>query len=72
MWTDATALTGARWRKSSRSNAGNGAQCVELACLEADRAVRDSKAPGGAVLVFPARAFRAFMAEAASGSFDER
>ena len=35
MWTEATALAGARWRKSSRSNGGGGAQCVEMAHVEA-------------------------------------
>ncbi|MFJ6674363.1 DUF397 domain-containing protein [Actinosynnema sp. NPDC091369] len=72
MRIEATGLTGARWRKSSRSNGGGGAQCVELACLEAGRAVRDSKAPTGPALLFAARAFQAFMAEAASGSFDRK
>ena len=72
MWTKASALTGARWRKSSRTNGGNDAQCVELACLELGTAVRDSKAPAGPALIFPPRAFTAFMAEATSGSFDQR
>ncbi|WP_367131281.1 DUF397 domain-containing protein [Saccharothrix sp. HUAS TT1] len=72
MWTEATALSGARWRKSSRTNGGNGAQCVELACLEAATAVRDSKAPAGPALVFPAGSFRAFIADAGAGSLDRR
>ncbi|PSL56629.1 uncharacterized protein DUF397 [Saccharothrix carnea] len=71
MWSTASALTDARWRRSSRSNAG-GAQCVEMACLDTGMAVRDSKAPTGPALVFPARAFRAFMGEAVSGGFDQR
>ena len=72
MWTEATALKSARWRKSGRSNGGGGAQCVEMAHVELGTAVRDSKAPGGAALIFPPQAFRAFMAQAASGSFDQR
>jgi hypothetical protein len=44
-------LTGAQWRKSSRSGAvGN---CVELAPLGELTAVRDSKCPTGPALVFP-------------------
>jgi hypothetical protein len=72
MWTEASALTGARWRKSSRTNAGNGAQCVEMAHVEMGTAVRDSKAPAGPALIFPPAAFRAFMSEAATGSFDQK
>ncbi len=55
-----------RWRKSSRSNGGGGAQCVELARLAGGTAVRDGKRPGPA-LVFPARAFRAFLTDLRSG-----
>ncbi|HEX3779997.1 MAG TPA: DUF397 domain-containing protein [Pseudonocardiaceae bacterium] len=40
----------ARWRKSTRSNGGGGAQCVELAHRIAGGAVRDSKNPAGPVL----------------------
>lgn len=44
-------LTGAQWRKSSRSGAvGN---CVELAPFGEVTAVRDSKCPTGPALVFP-------------------
>lgn len=57
-----TDLSGVRWRTSSRTNGGNDAQCVELACLDAGRAVRDSKAPAGPVLRFPGAAFAAFLA----------
>lgn len=49
-----TELPRAIWRKSSRS-AGNGGtdNCVEVAALAGGRvAVRDSKCPGGVVLVF--------------------
>ena len=43
-------LTGAEWRKSSRSNtAGN--DCVEVAFAPGATALRDSKNPAGAVLL---------------------
>ncbi|WP_327034396.1 DUF397 domain-containing protein [Micromonospora ureilytica] len=54
-------LTGARWRKSTRSN-GSGGACVEVAAnLPGLVAVRDSKDPAGPVLVFPPNAWRAFV-----------
>jgi hypothetical protein len=46
----AAEITGAVWRKSSRSG-GNGA-CVEFAELAATVAVRDSKNPAGLALTF--------------------
>ncbi|MFY1681035.1 DUF397 domain-containing protein [Micromonospora sp. WMMD730] len=55
-------LTGARWRKSTRSNGGGGA-CVEVADeLSGVVMVRDSKDPGGPVLAFESYAWRAFVA----------
>jgi hypothetical protein len=47
-------LAGAWWRKSSHSS-GGGEQtdCVELAELAGQVAMRDSKDPDGRVLVFP-------------------
>ncbi|WP_433535214.1 DUF397 domain-containing protein [Micromonospora sp. CA-249363] len=54
-------LTGARWRKSTRSN-GSGGACVEVADnLPGLVAVRDSKDPDGPVLVFEPGAWRAFV-----------
>ncbi|WP_327023695.1 DUF397 domain-containing protein [Micromonospora sp. NBC_01739] len=56
-------LTGARWRKSSRSS-GNGGDCVEVADnLPGLVGVRDSKDPTGPALVFTPTAWRAFLAE---------
>lgn len=49
-----------RWRKSSYSG-GEGNECVEVADLRIRVAVRDSKNPGGDVLVLSARSFSAFI-----------
>ncbi|MEV4196872.1 DUF397 domain-containing protein [Micromonospora globbae] len=55
-------LTGAVWRKSTRS--GN-SECVEVADnLPGVVGVRDSKDPTGPVLTFTPRAWRAFVAHA--------
>ncbi|MGC4783928.1 DUF397 domain-containing protein [Micromonospora zamorensis] len=54
-------LTGARWRKSTRSS-GNGGDCVEVADnLPGVVGVRDSKDPAGPALVFGSAAWRAFV-----------
>lgn len=55
-------LTGARWRKSSRSSA-NGGDCVEVADNLGDVVgVRDSKDPQGPVLVFDRAVWASFVA----------
>lgn len=53
-------LTGATWRKSSRSGA-NGGNCVEVAALPDAVAVRDSKDPGGSKLGFTREAWETFL-----------
>jgi hypothetical protein len=54
-------LTGARWRKSTRSNNG-GDSCVEVADnLSGVVGVRDSKDRQGPVLTFDPEAWRAFV-----------
>ncbi|MEU3455815.1 DUF397 domain-containing protein [Micromonospora sp. NPDC006766] len=54
-------LTGARWRKSTRSGS-NGGDCVEVADnLPGLVAVRDSKDPEGPALVVASRAWSAFI-----------
>lgn len=59
-----TDLTGAVWRKSTRSG-DNGGDCVEVATnLSEVVAVRDSKDPTGPLLTFTAQAWTDFVAAA--------
>jgi len=63
-------LTGATWRKASRSG-NNGGNCVEVAPnLPGIVAVRDSKDPHGPKLVFTPDEWRAFTAGVTAGEFD--
>ena len=67
-WTD---LSGAAWRKSSRSNGGYGDQtdCVEVAGLPGRVAMRDSKDPAGPVLAFTPVEWQVFLGGIRSGKF---
>lgn len=57
-----TDLSGARWRKSTRSG-GNGGACVEVATnLPGVVAVRDSKDPYGPALTFTPKQWDTFVA----------
>ncbi|MEV1320399.1 DUF397 domain-containing protein [Micromonospora arborensis] len=59
-----TDLTGAVWRKSTRSG-DNGGDCVEVAMnLSGVVAVRDSKDSSGPLLTFTAHAWSDFIAAA--------
>ena len=62
-------LTGARWRKGTRSN--DQGTCVEVAFLPDDRvALRDSKDSGrGPALVFTPAEWDAFVGGLADGEF---
>ncbi|MCX4387520.1 DUF397 domain-containing protein [Micromonospora peucetia] len=58
-------LTGAQWRKSTKSG-NNGGACVEVADnLSGVVGVRDSKDPSGPALVFAPAAWRSFVAQVA-------
>ncbi|AVT36947.1 DUF397 domain-containing protein [Plantactinospora sp. BB1] len=61
-------LTGAQWRKSTRSSP-NGGNCIEVARnLPGIVAVRDSKDTTGPVLAFAPAAWRTFVTEVTQGS----
>jgi hypothetical protein len=59
-------LSGAAWRKSSRSQGSQG-DCVELASGPNIVGVRDSKDPRGPKLAFDQAAFAEFVAEVKQG-----
>jgi hypothetical protein len=56
------------WRKSTESLNGD---CVEVASLPGGVAVRDSKDPDGPMLEFTHSEWRAFLAGANKGEFDD-
>ena len=59
---------GLSWIKAQLSNI-NGA-CIEIASAPGKIAIRDSKDPGGPVLVYTNPEFRAFLDGARNGEFD--
>lgn len=63
-------LSGAVWRKSTKSG-DNGGACVEVAGnLPGIVAVRDSKNPDGPALIFTPEEWRVFIGGAKDGEFD--
>ncbi|WP_165989084.1 DUF397 domain-containing protein [Streptomyces sp. YIM 98790] len=60
-------VTAVAWRRSSYSNA-DGGECVEMCDgFTAGIPVRDSKTPGGPVLVFPAGSWAFFLGTLKTG-----
>jgi hypothetical protein len=64
-------LSGAPWRKSSRSS-GQGGNCVEVAVIDGVVKVRHSRDPNGPVLTFTPGEWQAFVAGVKSDEFDLR
>ncbi|MGH3367100.1 MAG: DUF397 domain-containing protein [Nocardioidaceae bacterium] len=64
-----SALSNAAWRKSSRSNDGGNADCVEVAEMPGRVALRDSKDPAGPVLVFHPEQWRLFLSTVRANHF---
>jgi Domain of unknown function (DUF397) len=62
-------LSNAVWRKSSASGP-NCDNCVEVAFVDNVIAVRDSKDPDGAALIFTQAEWDAFVGGAKDGEFD--
>ncbi|GDY32292.1 DUF397 domain-containing protein [Gandjariella thermophila] len=62
-------LSCGNWRKSSWSGSSGG-QCVEVALAGEVVAVRDSKNPGGPVLMLSPSTWDGFRAEIVAGRFD--
>jgi hypothetical protein len=56
-------ITNTVWRKSSRSGGGNGDNCVEIAEIADEVAVRDSKNPTGPTLDWPTSTWRTFLTQ---------
>lgn len=63
------ALTGVRWRKSTRSNEMGGA-CVEVTALRSVVALRDSKNPDGPKLLVPPSGWQGLLGMIKSGAYD--
>jgi len=59
----------ANWRKSSRSNHGCEGDCVEVAGLHNEVALRDSKNLSGPVLAITRAEWRAFLGGIRAGEF---
>jgi len=62
-------LSHASWRKSSRSNHGAEGDCVEVAGLRYEVALRDSKNPSGPVLAITRAEWRSFLGGIQTGEF---
>jgi Domain of unknown function (DUF397) len=60
-------LAWAEWRKSTQSSTDS---CVEVAFVDAQVAVRDSKHRDGAILLFTPNEWEAFIGGVRHGEFD--
>jgi|HubBroStandDraft_1064217.scaffolds.fasta_scaffold487325_1 hypothetical protein len=66
---DRADLSAATWHKSTKSS-GSGSNCVEVAQLPDITAIRDSKNPGGAMLVVQNGVFRELIDDIRRGTLD--
>ncbi len=66
MSQDRSVGSGSKWRKSQHS-AANGA-CVEVSVIAGRVAVRDSKKPGGSVIMYSSGAWQSFLRQYKDGS----
>jgi hypothetical protein len=57
------------WLKAQLS--GSNGQCVEIASTDDKVAIRDSKDPGGPILIYTFAEFKAFLHGARNGEFDD-
>jgi hypothetical protein len=65
-----TDLSGADWRKASKSTGSNGG-CVEIAAnLSRVTAIRDSVRPGDGAHIVTPEAFAAFLRDVKTGRYD--
>lgn len=62
-------VNAAVWRRASKCDNSSG-NCLEIADLNGATAIRDSKDPDGAVLVYTAGEWAAFLDAAKNGEFD--
>lgn len=62
-------LASLAWRKAQAST--NNGSCVEIAIAGRNIALRDSKDPGGPVLVYTSAEWNAFLDGARKGEFDD-
>ncbi|GIG70485.1 DUF397 domain-containing protein [Phytomonospora endophytica] len=56
-------MTTSPWKKSTRSGAGSGNQCVELRLNNGSPEIRDTKDRNGSTLLVDAGSFQGFLAE---------
>jgi uncharacterized protein DUF397 len=55
------------WRRGSRCESG---ACIEVACVDDEFMIRDSKKPGGPILTFSRAEWQTFVAGVNGGDFD--
>ena len=67
IWNAELQLQGVKWKKADKSNPDG--ECVQLAAWNKLVAIRDSKNPTGAALIFTPAEMTAFIAGVYAGEF---